>query len=110
MEGETQRVGRPEVHSLLLLLFTLFLSQRQRHLRSRKIRGMKTMTPIRIRTRELREGRGWSQADIARRSGVPQATISRIEAGKTDGISFDVLERLAKAFDCHPAALIEHEK
>ena len=65
------------------------------------------LTPISIRIEDLRNGRGWSQAELARKSGVPQATISRIEAGKTAGISFDTLEKLAKALEVHPAALIE---
>ena len=65
------------------------------------------LTPIIIRIRELREGRDWSQSELARRSGVPSPTISRIEAGKTAGISFETLEKLAKALEVHPAALIE---
>lgn len=32
--------------------------------------------------RELREARDWSQAELARRSGVAQPTISSIEAGE----------------------------
>lgn len=30
----------------------------------------------------LRAGRGWSQADLARASGVPASSISQYEAGK----------------------------
>ena len=68
------------------------------------------LTPIIIRIRELREGRDWSQSELARRSGVPSPTISRIEAGKTAGISFETLENLAKALEVHPAALIEKKR
>ena len=35
--------------------------------------------------------------ELAERSRVPQETISKIEAGKTGGIDFDNLERLADA-------------
>lgn len=64
------------------------------------------MTPITLRVAELREGRGWSQAELARRSGVPQPTISRMEAG-TESVNLRVLEKLASALEVHPAALIE---
>ncbi len=39
------------------------------------------MTPLIVRLRALRERAGLSQAELARRSGVPQPTISRLEAG-----------------------------
>ena len=62
--------------------------------------------PIALRVRELREKRGWSQSELSRRSGVAQATISRIEARETGGVDFEVLELLADALDVHPSALI----
>ena len=65
---------------------------------------------ITIRVRELREQRGWSQSEVARRAGVRQATLSAIERGKTEGIDFETLERLAIAFDTHPAVFIEWRK
>jgi transcriptional regulator with XRE-family HTH domain len=66
------------------------------------------MTPISIRLEELRNAKGWSQAELARRSGVPQSTISRIEAGKTNSIELSNLERLASALGVNAAVLIEH--
>ena len=41
------------------------------------------MTPIRLRIRELREAKGWSQAELAERAGTRQATISEYETGTT---------------------------
>ena len=64
------------------------------------------VTPIMVRIEELRTARNWSQAELARRAAVPQATVSRIEARKTAGISFDTLEKLAKALGCDPGYLI----
>jgi len=65
---------------------------------------------ITIRVRELREQRGWSQSEVARRAGVRQATLSAIENGETTGIDFETLQRLAQAFETHPAVLIDwHE-
>ena len=65
--------------------------------------------PVTIRLRELRLAQRLSQAALARASGVPQPTISRIEAG-TGAIDLGVLERLADALGVNAAALIQHER
>ena len=72
-----------------------------------RIAYLASVTPIAIRVRELREQRGWSQADLCRESGIRQATLSAIENGRTKGIDFETLEKLAKALEVHPAALID---
>ncbi len=64
------------------------------------------MTPLSIRIQELREVKGWSQAELARRSGVSQSTISRLEAGTTPSIDLNNLEKLASALRCDPGYLI----
>ncbi len=64
------------------------------------------VTPISVRLRELREVKGWSQAELARRSGVNQAVISRLESSETQSIKFPNLEKLAKALGCDPGYLI----
>lgn len=57
------------------------------------------------RIRLEREGRGWSQADLAERSGVGKATISKIERGDASPTA-GVLVRLAAAFDLTLAGLL----
>jgi len=64
------------------------------------------MTPITLRIEDLRKAQGWSQSELARRSGVPQPTISRIESGKTSAVDFTVLEKLSNALGCDPGYLI----
>ncbi len=64
------------------------------------------MSPLAIRIKELREVKGWSQAELARQSDVPQPTISRLEARQSDSVSLSNLERLAKALGCEPGYLI----
>ncbi len=71
--------------------------------------GTSAVAPIYLRLQELREAKGWSQAELARQSGVPQPTISRIEAGKTGSIELANLERLAGALGVNAALLIVHE-
>jgi transcriptional regulator with XRE-family HTH domain len=62
---------------------------------------------IRLRVRELRDARGWTQDELAARSGVARITIARIEAQRTAGIDFAVWERLALAFGMHPVELVD---
>ncbi len=64
------------------------------------------MTPLHFRIKELREAQGLSQVELARLAGIRPATLSRIETGKTTGIDFDTLEKLAKALGCDPGYLI----
>lgn len=64
---------------------------------------------VMIRLRELREAKGMTQARLARASGVPQPTISRIEGG-TGAIDLGVLEKLANALEVDAALLIRHER
>jgi transcriptional regulator with XRE-family HTH domain len=64
-------------------------------------------TGIRIarRIREEREARGWSLANLAKRSEVSKAAISKIERGETSPTA-TVLVRLASAFDLTLAGLL----
>ena len=64
------------------------------------------MSPLALRIKELRDVKGWSQAELARQSGVHQPTISRLEANQSDSVSLSNLERLAKALGCEPGYLI----
>lgn len=47
--------------------------------------------------RELREKKGWSQSELARRSGVKQGVLSYIESGKTKNPRVDTLSAIALA-------------
>jgi transcriptional regulator with XRE-family HTH domain len=57
------------------------------------------------RLRLERDSRGWSLADLAERSGVSKATISKIERAEVSPTSV-VLVRLASAFDLTLAGLL----
>jgi putative transcriptional regulator len=50
------------------------------------------------RITDLRAERGWTQADLARRTGVSRQTINAIETGKFDP-SLPLAFRLAKLFE-----------
>src|SRR3990172_4543497 len=49
--------------------------------------------------RAVRIRRGWRQEDLVRRARVSRATVSRIERGLLDGVSFGALVRTADALD-----------
>jgi len=55
--------------------------------------------------REQREARGWSQADLAKRVGISQPAINKIEAGDTRNSRF--LPRIAQELGLDIAELIE---
>jgi transcriptional regulator with XRE-family HTH domain len=52
----------------------------------------------RIKRQRLR--RGYTQTELAERSGVKQSLISRLEGGTRDNPSADVLRRLATTLGC----------
>jgi transcriptional regulator with XRE-family HTH domain len=64
-----------------------------------------TVRRIARRIQAERERRGWSQADLARQSGVSKAAISKIERCDTSPTA-GILARLAAAFELTLAGLI----
>lgn len=53
----------------------------------------------------LRELKGWTQVELARRSGISATNISLLENDKID-IGKKRAEQLAKAFNVHPAIIM----
>ncbi len=52
--------------------------------------------------RKWMTARGWSEGELARRSGVPQPTIHRIITGESVSPRRDKIERIARAFGRTP--------
>ena len=48
---------------------------------------------------ELREVKGWTQADLAEHSGLSHKTIREIESGKRKTIYIDTLRKSARSLD-----------
>lgn len=55
------------------------------------------MIKIKNKLREAREKRGWTQEELAEKSGVSRATLSALENEKTDCVKTDTLVKLADA-------------
>lgn len=64
------------------------------------------LSPVRLRVKELRTAKGWTQARLATEAKVREATIGAIENGQTSGVDFGVLERLAVALGVDPGFLV----
>lgn len=67
------------------------------------------MSPIRLRIREIREERGFSQEQLANLAGVRQATVSELERRRGGRVDLDVVEKLAAALGVEPGDLIVRE-
>jgi transcriptional regulator with XRE-family HTH domain len=65
---------------------------------------------ITLRVKQLREAAGLSQTALAEKAGIRRATIIEIEKGRTTGVDFDVLDRLAVALGVDAAMLIVHSR
>ena len=67
------------------------------------------MTPVEIRLRDVRRKQGLTQVQLAKRTRIDQATLSRIESG-TSSISLDLLDRLCKALKCEPGDILVRKR
>ncbi|MCC6224697.1 MAG: LexA family transcriptional regulator [Thermoleophilia bacterium] len=59
--------------------------------------------------RALREARGWTATQLARRARVNQSTLSRIESGETLSGRAGTIDRLALALGVHVSAIMGRE-
>ena len=74
---------------------------------------MKTFRPARKRidvsvgesVRIIRELQGYSQNELARLTGIPQATLSAIENDRVR-LGVERAKTLARGLKCHPAVLV----
>jgi len=65
--------------------------------------------PLGDRLKRAREDRGWSQAELARRAGIRQATLCELETGKQEDTRVSTLVKLAKALRVSLEYLTEME-
>lgn len=52
------------------------------------------------RLRRARESRGWNQRELARRAGVANSAVSRLEGNEAVKPDFDTIVKLAIALEC----------
>jgi transcriptional regulator with XRE-family HTH domain len=60
------------------------------------------------RIRQLRRARGWSQEELAARAGITDRTVRNAE-NKAHAATLETIEKLATAFQMHPAKLLYPE-
>lgn len=56
--------------------------------------------------RTIREARGYSQGELARRAGLAKATVNDLESNAARSPGLDTLTRIADALDVHVATLL----
>lgn len=62
------------------------------------------------RVQEIRWKKGWSQQQLANRSGVRKSTISALENQKIQHPSFEIVHQLAKALGVDASELFYDDK
>lgn len=67
-----------------------------------KLRGM---SEAHTRVRDLRRSKGWSQTELAKRAGVTQSTVSRVEAGDSKSSTADTMASLERALELPAGSL-----
>jgi transcriptional regulator with XRE-family HTH domain len=66
---------------------------------------------IQLRPDALKKWRAeMTQAELARKAGVSRATINRIEQGHAESVTFETVNRLAKALNVDADVLVTFEK
>jgi putative transcriptional regulator len=63
---------------------------------------------IKVRLKEIRESRGLSQNDLARKIGQSNNNIQRFEQKIARSITWETLNLLCEALNCQPGDLIIH--
>lgn len=58
--------------------------------------------------RRLRQGKGWTLAELSTRSGVPLSSLSKVELGQTS-LAYDVLIRVCRALEVEVDHLVRPE-
>jgi len=64
------------------------------------------MSPVTLRIHELRQLKGWSQAELAERAGVARATINRLELRSPRQLDTRAVDAIALALDVEPGYLL----
>jgi putative transcriptional regulator len=62
-----------------------------------------------LRIKELRKAKGWTQKELAEISGVRQATVSRYERNLIDSVNLELLAKIARGLDVDVDDIIQDE-
>jgi len=73
--------------------------------------GMKPIaeTKIQFNLKKVRESRGISQNELARKLEMSGTGVQRYEWGNIKSIPFEMLERFCEVLDCTPADLLTYD-
>ena len=60
-----------------------------------------------VKLKNTRETKGFSQNELARRTGYSLQNIQKIEQGRAASITFEALGRFCKVLECQPGDILE---
>jgi len=61
-----------------------------------------------VKLKSVREAKGFSQNELARKTGYSLQNIQKIEQGRAASITFNALGRFCKALQCQPGDILEY--
>lgn len=64
---------------------------------------------MKVLLKEVRQARGLSQEELARKTGMSLGNVQRIEYGKAKSIPLDTLENFCRALNCEAGDLLKVE-
>ncbi|MEO1376021.1 MAG: helix-turn-helix domain-containing protein [Cyanobacteria bacterium J06635_10] len=65
--------------------------------------------PVLVTLKKVRENRGLSQNELARRTGYSLQNIQKIEQNRSLSITFESLEKFCKVLQCQPGDILYWE-
>lgn len=61
-----------------------------------------------VKLKSAREAKGFSQNELARKTGYSLQNIQKIEQGRAASITFDALGRFCRVLHCQPGDILEY--
>ncbi|MEH2070046.1 MAG: helix-turn-helix domain-containing protein [Nostoc sp.] len=61
-----------------------------------------------VKLKSVRETKGFSQNELARKTGYSLQNIQKIEQGRAASITFDALGRFCRVLECQPGDILEY--
>ncbi len=62
---------------------------------------------VQVKLKGVRVAKGFSQNELARRTGFSLQNIQKIEQGRASSITFDALDKFCFVLECQPGDILE---
>ena len=68
------------------------------------------MKKVKLRLKEVRESREWTQENLAQKMGLSLSHYRKIENQRTKALTYEVLDKMVEVLDCHISELLTVEE